>query len=217
MRAAAPLLLAIALGAAAPAAAEDSLSPSGPLFALRGAAGWPWGDIARDGPAVRTFANWRATAGLEVGYRITPRYWTEVYFDLGTATAAQGLCDGGIDCTASDVRFGLAFLVRLLPGARIDPWVGLAAGMEVLRAKGDDSRGHSVSWSWIGVEAPTLEAGIDVQLAEALSVGPWVSASVGRFTSGSERVDGGDSRSERITRGATHGWVSGGAKLTLKL
>jgi opacity protein-like surface antigen len=217
MRAAALLLVAMALGAAAPAVAEEPPPASGPLFALRGGAGWPWGKITRDGPAVRDYADWRASVGLEVGYRITPRYWTEVYFDLAPATAPHALCDAGAECSASDVRFGVAFLVRLLPGARIDPWVGLAAGMEVLRAKGSDARGHSVSWSWIGVEAPTVELGIDVQLADAISVGPWVSASAGRFTSGSDRVDGGDSHSERITRWAAHGWVSGGAKLTLKL
>lgn len=219
MRACAPLLVAaVALVPASSARAADGplAAATGPVVAVRGAAAWPWGDVASDDAAVRHYAERRATFGIELGYRVHPRFWGQLYFDLGPATAGRALC-AGTDCTASDVRFGVAMVFRLVPGARVDPWLGLGAGVEVLNAKGTGPGGAQVAWSWTGVEAPVLEVGLDVRVADALTLGPWVSASAARFTSGAVRKTGGDTESHRIGRWAAHGWIGGGAKLTLLL
>lgn len=216
MRAGGLLLVAIVLGAVAPARADGEIS-AGPFIAARGGVGVPWGDIARDDAAVRRYASRKATFGLELGYRLHPRIWGELYFDLGPASTPRGLCQAGAKCTASDTRFGLAFLVRLAPRARLDPWIGLGAGLEVLNARGTDATGRPVAWNWTGVEGPVLEVGLDVRVHDLVTVGPWLSGTAARFTSGATRPDGGETESARLGRWAAHGWLAGGAKATLKL
>lgn len=222
------LILLLAVVLASPALAEEDeddrvveappVGDVGPFAALRAGLGGPWGDIADGGPRVSDYADAKLPLGFELGYRLGRRLWTELYFELAPARAARALCAGGAACSASDVRLGLAAIVRLAPGARLDPWVALGAGIEVMNAKGRDAAtGEITAVSWAGVEAPVLEAGLDVALSDYAGVGPWLSASLSHFTTGSARDAEGDTSAGRIEARGRHGWISGGVKLTLRL
>jgi hypothetical protein len=218
MRALPRVLLAIvALAAASPARAKDAVASSGPIFALRAGLGVPTGDIARGGPAVHDVVERKIPLGLEIGYRIGQRIWGELIFELAPARAASDLCIGGVDCFASDARIGLAVLFRLAPRSLVDPWVGVGVGVEVMNAQGWNSATSSeFEWSWAGLELPFVEAGLDVRVSQRVVVGPWASMTVARFTSESIEAGSGTT-SGKIHDRATHGWLSGGIKATLKL
>jgi hypothetical protein len=217
MRVLAAALLAVAL----PALAAESAQPErGPIFSLRAGYGVPAGDTIRGGPGISEIAEQKFPLGFELGYRLSRRFWAQLSFELASATPAAALCAGGTSCSASDVRVGAEVVLRILPGARLDPWVAVGAGVEVLNAAGRDPSGGTpvrTQWSWAGPELPYLEAGADWAVSHWIGVGPWASLSFARFTSDSVKNEG----SETVS-GATHGrtlhrWVSAGLQATLRL
>jgi hypothetical protein len=219
MRARSPVLLAVLLLAAAPTGAQEPrVQARGPFIALRAGVGLPYGDIADGGPAVEDLVDRKIPLALELGYRFNRRVWGQLFFDLAPASAASALCAGEVDCSASDFRTGLAFLFRMAPGARLDPWVGIGVAIEVLNAEGQNvDAGAPYEWSWFGLELPFATLGVDWAVSERIAVGPWASATVARFTSDSVRASGGETVSGSVQDRAVHGWISAGLKATLRL
>jgi hypothetical protein len=219
MRARLPLVLALSL--AAPPALGDApaAATSGPFFGVRAGLAVPYGDVAQGGPRLEDFVDRKIPLGIELGYRFHRRFWGELFFDLAPASAASELCAGDVDCSASNFRLGLAFLLRLAPRASVAPWLGAGVGVEVLNVEGRNAEAGGVpyEWSWFGLELPFLEAGVDLAVTERFTLGPWISATIARFTSDSARASGGETVSGAVADRAQHGWLSGGIKATLHL
>lgn len=216
-----PAAVLLCLALAAPVRAADLRPPErGPIFSVRAGYGVPSGDTVRGGPAVSDVARAKVPLGFALGYRLSRRFWAQLAFDLAPATPAAALCAGGTSCSASDFRVGAELVLRLLPGARIDPWIAAGAGVEVLSAAGRDTSGPTpvhASWSWAGPELPHLEAGADWVLSDWIAVGPWASLSFAWYTSDSVTRDGSDEVSG-ATRGRTvHRWAAAGLQATLRL
>lgn len=215
------LVAAVVLTLAAPAAAaEPRPAERGPILSLRAGYGVPAGDTVRGGPPVSDVVERKFPLGLELGYRLTRRLWAQLAMELAPATPAAALCAGGTSCSASDVHLGLQLVVRLLPGARLDPWVSAGAGVEVLYATVRDAARTGpgrTRWSWAGVELPYVEVGADLALSRWLAVGPWASLSFVRFTSDSVRAEGADEVSGAVHGRTVHRWLSAGLQATLRL
>jgi hypothetical protein len=215
------LVAAALLAVALPAAAEDERLPErGPIFALRAGYAVPSGDLVRGGGAVSQVADRKYPLGFQLGYRLTRRIWAQLGFELAPASPAARLCAGGTSCSASDARLGAEVVLRLLPGARVDPWLAAGAGVEVLNAAGRDeasTTGVRTEWSWAGLDLPYLEAGADVAVTDRIGVGPWASVSFARFTSDSAKVEGGTELSGAVPGRTVHRWYAGGLQATLKL
>jgi hypothetical protein len=214
-----PVVLALLAGALPARPEVPAAASAGPFFGLRAGIALPYGDVAQDGPRVEDLVDRKFPLGLELGYRFHQRIWGELFFDLAPASATSELCAGGAECSASDFRVGIAFLVRLAPRAFLDPWLGAGVGIEVLNVEGRNAAagGAPYEWSWFGLELPFVEAGVDVAVTTRLAIGPWISATLARFTSDSARASGGDTVSGAVASRAWHGWYSGGIKATLHL
>jgi hypothetical protein len=212
----APRLLAlVALLLTASGALADTPPRRGPLIGAR--LGWaiPQGDVARAGPALEDVVDGALPIALDLGYRFNRRIWGQLYIAAAPATAASAFCSG--DCSAADVRFGVEILLRLAPGASLDPWIGIGAGIELLQVEGAEAAGGTRrEWNWAGIEIP-FEAGLDVALGNRLSLGPYLSVAVAQFTAASVRPAGGSTPSESVKNRATHAWLAGGLKATLRL
>jgi hypothetical protein len=211
-------ILLLVLFAAPAAARPDAPDESGVLLGLRAGYGVPFGDVERDAAAVREVADEKLPLWLELGYRFNPRVQGAIFFELAPARVASERCtDGG--CDASHVRFGVAVQLHLAPGARLDPWIGAGIGIEVLRAEIDDPGATPVrrELTWAGLELPVAEAGVDVRMSRRFSLGPYLSASFGQFTSRSERPEGGSSARDPIEDRERHGWIQAGLKATILL
>jgi hypothetical protein len=219
MRARPAAVLAL-LAAALPARPDGPAAASaGPFFGLRAGFAIPYGDVAQGGPRVEDLVERKFPLGLELGYRFHRRIWGELFFDLAPASASSEVCAAGIDCSASDFRAGLAFLLRFAPRAFVDPWLGAGVGVEVLNVEGRNAAAGGVpyEWSWFGLELPFVEAGVDLAVWERVTIGPWISWTLARFTSDSARAEGGETVSGSVADRAQHGWYAGGIKATLHL
>jgi hypothetical protein len=218
MRACLALLLALA---ALPAAAQQPGDDTGLVLGLRAGYGAPFGEVESDGAPVRDVVSSKIPIWLELGYRFSARLQGEIFFELAPASVRAGLCAGDASCEASDARFGIVLQLHLAPHGPIDPWLGVGVALELLRAEVVDPGGGRppgrYDWTWAGLELPILEAGLDVRVSRRLTLGPYVSASLGEFTSFSERPEGGPTTSGSIDEREPHGWIQGGLKGTLRL
>lgn len=153
--------------------------------------------------------------GVDFGYRLTPALTLGVYGQYGVVFLKEHDegCPEEAECSAMDLRFGLALRYHLAPDQKLDPWVAVGAGYEVLRGSGEQG-GFESTQTYHGFELLNLELGLDVELAERLAVGPFVGLALGQFSSASfETVFG---SVERDVSGL-HQWLTLGVRGSFEL
>lgn len=213
MRSRLAVLLAVL---ASPAAAQLPGADSGLLVSFRAGYGVPFGEVARDGAPVGDLVRAKLPLALDLGYRFGGRVQGALYVELAPA-AIEVSCPPGVSCSASDVRLGLAVQLHAAPSSRVDPWIAVGFGIEVMNAAYVPAAGAGRwEYAWSGVELP-VEAGVDLRLADRFTLGPFVHASFAQFTSFTQRPPGGTTVSGSIDDRETHGWLGLGLKATLWL
>ncbi len=213
-----PLLLASLLALAAPggaSAAQRAPDDDGMLFGVRGGWALPGGDIERGKP-LKELADAELPLWLELGYRFNGHVRAAFYFELAPATLTAG-CPVGAACSSFDGRFGLGLQVHPWPRSWLDPWFGAGFGVEQLQATTPrPGEAFASELSWFGLEVP-VEAGLDLQVSDLFTLGPYATVSFGQFTSASVKPPGGATTSDPVQDRATHGWAQVGLKATFKL
>jgi hypothetical protein len=223
------------LAAATPAAAVPA--PARLHLALRTGFGVPFGSYAR----VRQTATFSDTQvnrigddthgviplWVDVGYRFSPQLMAGIYFMYGLVLPKRapesdplgGGCPDGVDCFANGIRFGVQAQYSFAPGSFASPWLGLGLGYERISSqlKGqllgfriDSSSTHG------GPELLHLQAGVDLQPAPQLRIGPFGAISGMRYTRCSAELAG-ETVACRVSEGAWHGWVMVGVRGALEL
>lgn len=210
------LAVLLAVLASPAAAAPPPGADSGLVISFRAGYGVPFGDVARgDGP-VSDLVGAKVPLALELGYRFGGHVHGDLYFELAPA-AVEAPCPPDASCSASDVRFGLAVQLHAAPSSRLDPWIAVGFGVEVMNAAYVPGPGPGRwEYAWSGVEVP-VEGGVDLRLTDRFTLGPFLHASFARFTSFTQRPPGGTTVSGSIDDRETHGWLGLGLKATLML
>lgn len=135
---------------------------------------------------------------VDAGYMVTPHVLLGLYGQYGIMQTKN--CPD--HCTGHDLRFGAQGQYHVLPSAAVDPWFGLGAGYEIFTLSndgGDDTLR--------GFEFLNLQGGTDFKVARAMSIGPFLSASLGEFSH-----DAYLSRDDVIQDKALHAWLTLGIK-----
>jgi hypothetical protein len=124
---------------------------------------------------------------------------------------ADKACPSGADCSASDLRFGVQGQYHLSPVETLDPWFGLGIGYESasMTAK---AGGQEAKTSYSGLEFLNLQAGLDYKLSPAFGVGPFLSFSLGQYSSYDVTVPGMGKLSGSIPEKAMHEWLTIGVR-----
>jgi hypothetical protein len=133
--------------------------------------------------------SWRAPVWLDVGYSFSGAFTVGAYAQVGVGGNGDA-CVG--DCDWSDIRVGAQAELRLLPGAPVDPWLGVGLGYEWLSYRQlvsgsvPDAQGELVdinvrATETFGGPELLLQGGIDFQVEDALRVGPYASATLGQY------------------------------------
>jgi hypothetical protein len=206
---------------------EAGPGPTGLTLSLRAGYATPGGEIADDvdpvsgaeiyppldDVVVRKIPFW-----IELGYRFTPVVWGGIYLELAPVRGDRSFCLPDRSCEASTVRFGLDLQLHFSPRGSLDPWIGVGGGIEILNAELFDPTANAISeFSWAGFELPLVEAGLDVAVSRQVALGPYVSWSLGQYTSFSVRTPGFADESGRLDDRAFHSWFEVGLRGTLKL
>jgi len=184
---AAPESPAVDANAAPPATAREFIP--GFEAGLRLGIGLPLGSAGRSALGeerkVGDLVTWRTPVWVDVAYRVSPVASYGLYGQIGvggTGDACPGRCDW------SDLRVGAQGKWRFNPGANVDPWLGLGVGFESLNfqtfAVGRDQEGTAFVFQaterLMGPEL-LLQGGLALLVADALQLGPYVSASVSSY------------------------------------
>ena len=151
---------------------------------------------------------------LDVGYRFNRKFFVGVYAQYALGLLGSTLtCGSGASCYSYAGRVGGEFQFHPLGRVRIDPWVGVGVGYELVSLHGSDSS-SSLTVTAQGWEFARVDGGVDFALSGVVRLGPFVGFSIAQFDSANASGSGG-SISSSFTNKALHFWISIGVKLTL--
>ena len=178
---------------------------------------FPVGDIAQDSALVDSIA-WSVPLQIDAGARIGPAF-VGGYFSYAFGKAGNKL-DNLSSKSASDVRVGFEVLWHFAPGATVDPWAGLGIGYEWLNFSAPVGT-STVSVSVRGFEFVNAQAGLDFTLGSLFRIGPYLTASLGQYATGSGDITGTTggtvSGTSDIQNKRLHSWISIGLRVALVL
>jgi hypothetical protein len=150
---------------------------------------------------------------LDIGYLVTPDVMLGAYGQFAPLVTRN--CDTGASCRGSDVRVGVQAQFLLSPGEKVNPWLGLGFGYEIL-SLGESMTGGEVTVSAKGVELAHLQAGLDLRATPAIGVGPFVGCSIGQFSSATTSNALGSTSGDLANR-VMHEWLEFGVRGVLAL
>jgi hypothetical protein len=179
------LLLALPGAGRAEDEFDDFLKPaprtvpeSGLSLGVRAGYGIPLGSASgAQGAALSKYVSRSVPLQIEGGWRFSPKLYAGAYFQYAFASTGSLInslaCGPGVDCSGSDLRFGVDVIYTFLPRARIAPWVGVGAGYEIMNLQASEGA-ERVELKFRGFEFGHLMAGADYRL--------WPNVRVGLFT-----------------------------------
>jgi hypothetical protein len=157
--------------------------------------------------SVSDYSSFTIPVQLDIGARIAGVVFVGGYFSYGFAGSTDtARCLSGFSCSPSTLRFGAEVHWHPLGNVGTDPWIGIGSGYESLRV-GLSGGGDSGSYSLSGWEFGNLQAGLDFALGPAIKLGPWISFSIGQYSSFS---GSGHSLKKCSSRRLVTRWVEGG-------
>ena len=162
-------------GAALAARADDS----GVQFGLRAAYMHPVGDIDAE-TAFSDLIVGFVPVGVEAGYAFNRFVYLGGFGEYGFGFTHD--CDASApQCSAHSFAAGADLRVRLLPSSAVTPWIGLSAGYEWLVIDASNG-GRGASAVLRGFRIVGVSTGLDFFTSRGVAVGPYASASLGRYT-----------------------------------
>jgi hypothetical protein len=150
---------------------------------------------------------------LDAGYFLTSKLYLGGSFQFAPGLFA-GDCPEEASCSVSVMRIGVNLAYHVSPFKKVDPWVGLGVGYEIFKLSASQELGGQTfksSTTATGLEFAALQGGVDFKVNKHFAVGPFVTFTVGQYTSAGFS-DGEDSISQDIEEKAIHSWLMGGLK-----
>lgn len=166
---------------------------------------------------------WRVPVWVDLSYALSGALTIGAYGQVGVGGVGDS-CIG--DCDWNDIRVGAEAEWRFLPGAPVNPWLGVGLGWEWLSFRqlvsGDvpDGMGGMVTATGrvaerFGGPEAMLHGGVDFQVEDALRIGPYASATVSQYVTDSFEctpANGLCPPDGSIDGSALHSWISVGLR-----
>jgi hypothetical protein len=188
---------------ATPVSTTEHLTPYVPREAYEAKTGIQFGArvgyAAQAGSIYSGLGVWDASSGnvpiiVDVGWRALPQLYVGAYGQYAPVllkTNAQS-CPSDFNCDAQNWRFGLQVDIHPAPHTRLDPYFGVGSGYEILHtnvngtvpiqlATGPATALVDQSVTDRGWEFANVTAGFDYRANAAVGVGPFITATYGRF------------------------------------
>lgn len=161
------------------ALAQDVGKESGVQLGLRTGYGIPMGNAQKDAPLSDAYSG-MIPIWLDAGYRFNPNIYAGAMFQYGFVSVKN--CPTGADCSASNIRIGANLHYHIMPEATFDPWVGLGIGYEIMNSSAE-MMGQKADGNAKGFEFANLQVGGDYKVMPDLGIGPFISFSLGQYSS----------------------------------
>lgn len=174
--------------------AHDWMARRGPQMGVR--VGYTAGTgIVYSGLDVHDASSGALPITVDLGWRFLPQLYAGLYGAFAPVFLKNNpvSCPGDFDCNAQNWRFGVQVDYHFMPRSRLDPYVGLGGGYEILHTNvngvspvplptGGAAPGH-VSAGIIdrGWEFANLTLGFDARIDSMVGVGPYVSGSLNEY------------------------------------
>lgn len=166
----------------------------------------PWGDVMKDWAVDRSVRS-QIPVTIDLGLKLGKALSVGAYAAYGFAQPSRGWqddCDlSNSSCSAADLRVGAQVSLHATNTEATELWGGVGFGYEELRT--EDSKGLIPELTFKGYDA-TLQGGLDFLVSPSLQIGPFVSATVGRFTRTVTATEA------EITDKELHGWLQAGLR-----
>jgi hypothetical protein len=159
--------------------------------------------IVYHGLSVKDASSGTVPIQIDLGVRALPQLYAGIYGSWGEIFTKNNPveCPGTLDCKTQQWRFGVQFDFHWLPTSRLDPYIGLGGGYEILHTHiaggipiptvlGTIQGTTDTSIIDRGWEFATLTFGFDARLSRGAGIGPFASASLAEYGvhSGTETV-----------------------------
>jgi hypothetical protein len=131
---------------------------------------------------------------VDLGWRFLPQLYAGVYGQFAPIFLKNNpvSCPGDADCNAQDWRFGLEVDYHPLPRMRLDPYIGLGSGYEILHTNVHAAvpvptpAGTMIGTASAGIidrgwEFVAITLGFDARINREVGIGPFVSASLNEY------------------------------------
>jgi hypothetical protein len=165
----------------------------GPQVGLRVAYGGGTG-VVYEGLEVSNASVGALPMTLDLGWRFLPMLYVGLYGQFAPVFTRENSvsCPAGFDCWAHDWRFGAEADFHFLPHSRLDPYVGLGTGYEILENNvhgtapvptpaGPVPGNVSVNTTDTGYEFLNVTLGFDWRIDSVVGVGPFITGTLGRY------------------------------------
>jgi hypothetical protein len=162
---------------------------------------------------------------VDAGYRVNPSIYVGAFFQYGFMSVKSSNnngsgCPQGLDCSAHDIQIGANLHYHILPATSFDPWVGVGVGYEWvgLSAKGTynlagNNYAVDTSSTVKGFQFLNLQAGGDYRATPDFGVGPFISLSLGQYSSYSSTDNPSSTTiSGDLTDKGMHEWLTIGVR-----
>jgi len=199
------------------AVAEEGARRKSGIF-LAGSAAWSVptgkvGDINNSGhsPDLSNRIDGLFPFVLEMGYRVIPHLSVSATFQYAFA-----LLDRCSDCSGHDLSAGANVAWHFTPLGAHSGWAAVGLGYERLSIRNHSAAmrglpGVDLQSSLSGIQFLNLRVGVDIAASPRIWMGPFVGASLGRYSSASGNVTVGD-RSQSVSGDIedpdVHTWLS---------
>lgn len=197
------------LGVSSVSAAQSPPARTGFQAAIRTGYSLPMGSVS-DGKALAEATSGQVPLIIDVGGKPIPEVFLAGYLGLGVGGAggaARTQCNANhADCASAGMRLGIQAHYQILPGGRINPWVGYGFGFASL-ALNSTKNGATTTNTLTGFEFARFMGGADLRLTRVFGVGPFVDLSLASFST----LDTG-SVSFDIRKTAVHEWLTFSAR-----
>jgi outer membrane protein W len=150
---------------------------------------------------------------VDAGYRVNQNVYLGGVFQYAPGIVGSGgnsVCQGGVDCSVSNMRLGLNLNYHFGINTSFDPWVGLGVGYEWLMLSASQGS-TSADLTGSGFEFANLQLGGDIPVSPNVVVGPFFAVSIGQYRSTSIS-GGGMSLDQDLNPKSIHEWFMFGVR-----
>jgi hypothetical protein len=131
---------------------------------------------------------------VDLGARILPELYAGIYGGWASIFTKNNAvsCPDDLDCKTQQWRFGVQFDFHYIPTSKLDPYIGLGGGYEILHthitgaipiptALGTIPGTTDTTITDRGWEFANLTAGFDARFNRAVALGPFISGSISEY------------------------------------